>query len=529
MPALDQRCRSTQDQAFGKNLQSESPQSSDGILVIGLLIASFLFLYLHLFVPLFTPIWTGGDEIIFLHDASRMLDGQVLYRDFAQMTFPATDFVYLTAFKFFGLRMWIPNIFLMVLGVSLSCLSYFITRRIAPSRAALLAPLLFLTVVYRNRLDATHHWFSALATLAALAILTDRRTHLRLALAGALCGIAACFTQSLGFLILLAFGLFLYWEARRTSAPAKILIGKQLLLVSSFVLALGAGTFPFIHAVGWRAFIRSTLIFSFRYYPTLSGANDVQGYLGGVAGFLHWQRTPDLLGFVFIHVLLPLIYILVLVRYYRGSPQHTAQPWDALMLINLFGIFSLISVAAAPTWARLYYVSLPALILFVWFLEFATIRGRRFSKLLLGYSVILLLVLPLTKQLHHPAYLDLPTGRTAFLNREAYDRYRWAASHTHPSDFFFGGLFPDFYFILGLRNPGPVAFITPYEYTRPEEVQRLLEGLEQHDVKIILWAPALDLPSSPQSDHLPPLRLYIHQHYHVSSTFPEFQVWARND
>ena len=127
---------------------------------------------------------------------------------------------------------------------------------------------------------------------------------------------------------------------------------------------------------------------------------------------------------------------------------------------------------------------------------------------------------------------DLASGamsRTAFLNREAYDRYCWAASQTQPSDFFFGGLFPDFYFILQLRNPGPVAFITPYEYTRPEEVQALLAGLEQHHVKTLLWTPALDVPTSSQGDHLPPLRLYIRQHYHVSSTFPEYQVWTRND
>lgn len=529
MSALDQYLRPPQDRRFVEDRQPESSRSTDTALVAGLMIASFLFLYLHLFVPLFTPIWTGGDEIIFLHDASRMLDGQVLYRDFTQMTFPATDLLYFLAFKIFGLRMWIPNVFLIVLGVSLSYLSYFVAKRIVPGKTALLAPFLFLTLVYRNRLDATHHWFSALATLAALAILVDRRTHLRVALAGAFCGIAACFTQSTGFLVLLAFGLFLYWEARKSSTPAKPLIEKQLLLTTCFAVALAAGTLPSVQAVGWQAFIRSTLVFSLRYYPTLGGANNVHGYMAGLTGFLHWQRIPDLLGFILIHALLPLIYILFFVRDRRDATQHTPQPWDALMLINLVGVFSLLSVAAAPTWARLYYVSLPALILFVWFLRPEGPGGKIFSNLLLGYTTILLVVLPLAKQLHHPVYLDLPTGRTAFLNREAYDRYRWAASQTQPSDFFFGGLFPDFYFILQLRNPGPVAFITPDEYTRPEEVQALLAGLEQHHVKTLLWTPALDVPASSQGDHLPPLRLYIRQHYHVSSTFPEYQVWTRND
>ena len=528
MPGLDRHRRPPGDYRLAKGHQSVSSRSTDTTLVAGLIIASFLFLYFHLFVPPFTPIWTGGDEVIFLHDASRMLDGQVLYRDFAQMTFPATDALYFVAFKIFGLRMWIPNLFLVVLGVTLSYLSYFIASRIAPGATALLVPLLFLTLVYRNRLDATHHWFSALATLGALAVLVDGRTYLRVAVAGALCGIAASFTQSLGFLVLLAFGLSLYWQSRRSSSP-EALIKKQLLLVACFAVALSTGTLPFIHVIGWRAFIHSTLIFSLRYYPTLPGANNFQGYMAGLGGFLYWRRIPDLLGFVFIHALLPLIYILFLVRYYRVSPQRANERWDALMLINLVGIFSLLSVASAPTWARLYYVSLPALILFVWFLNFEGPSGKTFSKLLFGYTTILLVALPLVKQLHRPSYLDLPTGRTAFLNREAYDRYRWAASQTRPSDFFFGGLFPDFYFILKLRNPAPVAFITPYEYTRPEEVQAVLAGLEQHQVKTVLWASALDLSTSPQGDHLSPLRLYIREHYHISRTFPEYEVWSRND
>jgi hypothetical protein len=529
MRARNRYRHAPENDRFIDDRQPRPPGSIDATLTAGLIIASFLFLYFHLFIPPFTPIWTGGDEVIFLHDAARMLDGQVLYRDFAQMTFPATDLLYLAAFKIFGLQMWIPNMFLVLLGAGLSYLSYFITRRIAPGQTALLAPLLSLTMVFRNRLDATHHWFSALATLAALAILIDRRTQLRVALAGSLCGIAAAFTQSVGFLVLIALGLFLFWEARKFLIPAEALIKKQLLLVAGFAFVLGACILPSIHAIGWRAFIHSTLIFSLRYYPTLAGANNFQAYMAGLGGFLHWQRMPDLLGFIFVHALLPLIYILFLVRYHRDSSPHTAQPWDALMLINLVGVFSLLSVVAAPTWARLYYVSLPALILFVWFLRLEVPGGRVVSRLLLGYTTILLVALPLAKQLHHPSYLDLPTGRTAFLNRDAYDRYRWASSQTQPSDYFFGGLFPDFYFILKLRNPAPVAFITPYEYTRPEEVQAVVAGLEQHQVKTVLWALALDLPTSPQGDHLPPLRRYIREHYHVSSTFPEYQVWTRND
>jgi hypothetical protein len=509
--------------------QVSTVRTSDKALLAGLVLASFLFLYFHLFVSFSTPLWTGGDEIIFLADASRMLDGQVLYRDFAQMTFPATDLLYFSAFKVFGAQMWIPNILLLLVGVTLVCLSYFLGERLNLGKLALLPPLLFLSLVYRNRLDATHHWFSALATMAAVAVLITRRTLPRIATAGALCGVAASFTQSLGLLILMAFALFLYWEARRTSSPRKSLVTNVCSLVACFAFMVFAATCYFIWAAGFQKFIDNTVLFSIRYYPSYSGANSWQGYMVGVSEFLHWRRITDFAGFVLIHALLPLVYLLFFVRYRRDSAKQPAEPWDRLMFVNLVGIFSLLSVTAAPTWARLYYVSLPALILFAWFLKSEAKAGRVLSMILFASTSILLVALPVAKQLHHPDNLDLPTGRTAFLNKEAYDRYRWAASETRPGDYFFGGLFPDFYFILNLRNPGPVPFITPYDYTRPAEVQAVLDGLQKHQVKIVLWTPSLDAPENPQFDHLGPLRAYIRSHYHVAEDLPQFEVWFRND
>jgi hypothetical protein len=418
---------------------------------------------------------------------------------------------------------------LLLIGVGLAALSYFIARRINLGTIAFLPPLLFMTLVFRDRLDATHHWFSEAAILAAVAVLMDGRSNARVALAGALCGVAACFTQTLGFSVLVALAIFLFWESRRASKLVESMFAKQSLLAGCFAGVVLLVTYRFIQACGLHRFISSTLIFSLRYYSTYPGANSWQGYMAGIGEFLHWRQLPDLFGFLLIHALLPLMYILFFVRYRRDSATQTEQPWERLMLISLVGGFSLLSVVAAPTWARLYYVSLPALIVFAWILKCDGRVGQLFSRSLLAFSTALMAVLPLAKQLHDPAYLDLPVGRTAFLNRNAYDRYLWAASQMRSGDFFFGGLFPDFYFILNLRNPGPVAFITPYEYTRPEEVQALLAGLDQHQVRILLWTPMLDLPSNPQGDHLRPLRRYIRDHYHLSQTFPNYQAWARND
>lgn len=494
-----------------------------------LVAGSFLFLYLQLFIPLYTPIWTGGDAMIWLDDARRMLDGDVLYRDFVQITFPGTDLLYFIAFKIFGPQMWIANVMLIGVGVTLAWLGYRIARAVNLGKAALLPPLLFLTLVYRDRFDATHHWYSTLAIIAAVAVAIDRRSPRRVALAGALCGLSACFTQSAGFTALLAFAIFLYWEQRNTSTALRSLIQQEALLVaSSAVSVLALGSY-FVGRAGLARFVYCTLIFNLRYYGSFEGGSTWSGYMAGLSGFLHWQRIPGVFGFLLVHALLPLVYVIFFVRYHRRSKGVPAAHWDRLMLVNIVGLASFLSIAAAPTWARLYYVSLPALILLVWILQSEGKPGRFLSKALYVLALVLMVVFPVEKQLHSRAYLNLPSGHMAFLNQDAYDRYAWAVSQTHPSDFFFGGLYPDFYFLLDLRNPGPVPFITPYEYTRPGEVQAVLDGLEQHRVKIVLWTPSLDSPENPQGDHLAPLRAYIRRHYHVAKSLPEFEAWLRND
>jgi len=199
------------------------------------------------------------------------------------------------------------------------------------------------------------------------------------------------------------------------------------------------------------------------------------------------------------------------------------------MLVTFVGLALLLSVAGAPSWARLYYVVPPALLLFGWLLSVESQWQPIVARALTVATLALLVVLPVAKQLHRPAILNLPAGPTAFLNEDALERYRWVAGHTSPGDYFFGGFYADFYFPLDLRNPTPVPYVTAMQYTRPEEVQQVVAGLERDRVHAVLWAAALDMFDNPQGDNLAPLRAYLRAHYHGVQRFPEFDALFRND
>src|SRR5437764_8974520 len=87
----------------GTNVLEDHPSRSMAVLV---LVASAIFLYLQLFALPAIPRVATGDQSIYLNSAARIYEGQLIYRDYDQFTFPATDVLYLGLFKLFGVRAW---------------------------------------------------------------------------------------------------------------------------------------------------------------------------------------------------------------------------------------------------------------------------------------------------------------------------------------------------------------------------------------------------------------------------------------
>jgi hypothetical protein len=206
---------------------------------------------------------------------------------------------------------------------------------------------------------------------------------------------------------------------------------------------------------------------------------------------------------------------------------------DRLVLLNCVGLFLFLGVLPAPNFFRLFPSSPPALILVVWLLT----RTRGHRKILLYglwvFAILLVLTEPWANQRSWHGYLDLPVGRTAFLSKEQYKKYDWMLHHTQPSEYIFdASRLPGLYFPLDLRNPAKVPFLTTTDYTRPEQVQDVLDSLDARGVRLINWSASMDRPEDPSDagDHLGPLRAYLRAHYHVVHTFADGdQVWERTN
>lgn len=458
-----------------------------------------------------TPIaGTDNDQSLYIHNAMRMLDGQVIYRDFFQFTPPGTELVYLVLLRLFGVRAWIPNALLIGLGLSLIWLCVFISQKVLDGRAAYIPALCFLTLAFHYHLDASHHWFSVLAIIASAALIVTKRSLTRLAGAGALCALASFFTQPRGVLVLVGIALFLWWEHRIGMQPNGPLWQSETVLASAFITATAVLNLYFVWAAGWRRFLWCTVTFGIRYYPAESDLNSWHAYMAYIPRMPYLRHVPNP-AWLFLHALLPLVYLLFFARFWQESKKKPEQPWGRLMLLNLMGFFLFVGIAPAPVYWRLCVVSLPAFIILVWFVNSPARLHTLARQVLWACMVAAMMGFVWHDLTRWRAYLVTPTGRAAFLDSPSFQEFRWLAAHTRPSAPLFD-CSGQSYFLLNLRSPAMVSFLSGTDYLRPEQVRDLVESLEKKRVPIVLWCSDLDFGLRPD-DHLGPLRDYLHTHY----------------
>lgn len=516
------RSRSVQATGVIMRLDHLRPRMDWAILTM--LVGVAMFLYLNLFALPNTPFLQAGDQVYFWVFAQRMSYGEHVYRDFLQFTPPGTDLLYLILLKLFGNRIWLPNITDIALGVALCWVCFRVARQIMEYRLALLATFVFLVLVYGGALNGTHHWFSMLAIMCATAIAMQGAGGARIAAVGALSALASFFTQTHGLFATAGFAVFLIAEETLTKGNWRKLVSHLVLLFAVFAVVLAALTAYFAFMVGLKQLWYFQVTYARKYLAF--GQHPLFLGLGVVPT---WRSLPIVAQRVFIYLALPMTYGFVLVCCWRKRRDPTFRNRRELMLLCLIGLLLLIEVTFSPSYLRLYAVSMPGIILLVWIIS----RGGRIGRYAVGLAWVGVVGLGLQQTLwrhHHPSVVaDLPTGRVAAAPQVC-EKLVWVMQHTQPGQFFFQGTWPGVYFPLELRNPVFLSEITGYESTRPQDVQRSIQELEQKQVRYVLWTEYNDHadPNYPSAYHLAPLRAYLHDRYQRVQVFSDQdEIWER--
>jgi hypothetical protein len=488
------------------------------VFVLQFITVALIFLYLRTFLLPATPFLTFGDEAQHYLNALRMLRGQLPFRDFFIFIFPGTDLMYAGFIRVLGVHQWIMQVILIILGLLLSVIVLWVSSSVLHGRSGMLPGILFLVFDFNNVLDGNHHWWSVLFVMAATGVLLGGRSRERIFVVGVLCGVATIFTQTHGMFSLIAFACFLLW----TSCSKSVFVRELSLLFLGF----GAVAIP---AVGYLATLLGfrLMIYWLIYYPLVyfSIAGDTPLVFFKLPTFHGFKDLLGLFPYLVIHVLVPLVYLLCIFRVFRERKELDPQTRSNILVLVLVGLALFASIVRAPTFLRLCVVAPPAMILCVWLLDR---NNRLFSGMntaLWVVALVVLICLPISRQLHHGPIADLPTGHVAFINSRQYERTLWLAQHTHSGESFFDE--PTVAVALSLESPGPIDYIRPNGFTRPEHVHSLLQSMTAHRTRYVFLYSELKEPVQPK-DTLGPFWHYLADNYHLAKTVTGGEIWERN-
>ncbi len=244
----------------------------------------FVFLYIHLFLLPNTPIYYEMDHVALLNDAKRMMDGDVIYKDFFEFTFPGSHSLYFLFLSIFGAKYWVANFLILLHGMASAVLCLAISRRLMGTGFySYLPAAIYMFFGFRwFGVDGEHRMFSPVLACAAVFILLGKLSYGRIAHAGLACALSSFFTQQRGILAVAAVGVFLFIEIALIRREWGRFFKSAIILSLSCFVSLFLMLLPFLIAAGADLFYESTFLF-------LSNdgqdpeTNSLQSYLGTLA------------------------------------------------------------------------------------------------------------------------------------------------------------------------------------------------------------------------------------------------------
>jgi Dolichyl-phosphate-mannose-protein mannosyltransferase len=251
--------------------RTASPEQSSFERYIALIVFFLSFLYLCLFRR-----YSGvdPDEGIILQGAQRILDGQVLYRDFFSFFTPGSYYFIALVFRIFGDSYLVAHTALAFLGAALSPITYLLARRVCSRQTSLLVTALMTLTAVPWRFLIIHNWdstfWASLALYCAVRLLESPTVKWAFA-AATFVSLTALFEQSKGAGLLLGLGTGFVIIAF-SSMERKCLSRNQLLAIALGLL------WPFlITAIYFAAHDSLTTMLASWFWPLqhYSGANRV--------------------------------------------------------------------------------------------------------------------------------------------------------------------------------------------------------------------------------------------------------------
>lgn len=500
--------------------------------------------------------------------ALRLMQGEVIYRDFFTVVTPGSYYTVAWLFQLFGAELMVLRWAVLALGLGILLAALAAGRQIMSWPFAAAGALM--TTVWGWFLVAPnfYSWQAAFLTLAALLC------YLRFAatggaawivLAGVVAGLTALVKQNVGVYaaaaLLLTIWASMAFDARanvrgRLAASARLAVGVAIPIVPTllYLLAIGAGPYLYESWV-YYPLVKYPPRFAVPYpafYPLLPEqglttlSEVIPAWLAGripePAVYELWIRLVLYLPVV-VYPLALAVLIALAIRFRRRGDGAQARHGHALLAVSLVGALTLLQAWPRADVTHILFGIQPTFVLLAYLLfglwtVMAKITGPRAAV----HGVALALALaPLALLLwngyqrtrweyqNYVAVLKMDRGRNIFASPIEAERINkmtsFIVSSTAPDDpIFVVPWATGFYFLTDRANPTRTDFML---FEDPEAYPCILSRLERNPPKYVIYGYVWDVDGRHFRDYARPIDEYIRSRYVLEDSVDGYEAWKR--
>jgi 4-amino-4-deoxy-L-arabinose transferase-like glycosyltransferase len=526
------------------------PEQSRPERYIALLIFVLSFFYLCIFRR-----YSGidPDEGIILQGAQRILEGQVLYRDFFSFFTPGSYYFFALIFRVFGDSYLVAHTALAFVGAAFSPVLYLLARRVCSRQTSLLVTGLMMVTAVPWRFVVIHNWdstlWACLALYCAVRLLESPAVNWAFSTA-TFTSLTALFEQSKGAGLLLGLGIgFLIISLSRKER--KLFTRRELIAV-----AIGL-CWPFLITAIYFATHDSLMNMLASWFWPLqhyTGANHVpyayDNLTGQARDRIFGTASPGLRLFAMLIFsartwipYVPIIAFALLVRMtFRGwRPNSIGPEWGYYVLVSatISGLLLSIVVARAD---YLHFIYLHPIFFLVvaWLLDGRGIRHPVFARIapIIGFCLSMSLLAMAAQTLFSSrGNYRIPTHRGMITMPRPDNVIAYVQAHVSPGERIL--VYPynsTYYYLTQTYSATRFDFYQPGMHTE-QQLQEMLAEFSAHPTRVVLYEPTFidhlreAWPNTPPSAFVrDAMAEYILRQYRSCATLsPEILFMMRND
>ncbi len=503
------------------------------------------FLYLCIFRR---ATWVDLDEGILLQGAQRILDGQVLYRDFFSFFTPGSYYLLALIFRVFGDSYLVAHTWIAVIGAAFSPITYLLSRRACGRQTSLLVTALVATTAVPMRFIVLHNWdstlWACLALYCAVRLLETAGTGWAF-MAASFTSLTGMFEQSKGAGLLAGLGLgFLIIALHR---QRNIFTRRNVL---SIALGLAWPVLIVVFYFGAQHALREMLASWFWPLHHYSAANHVPYGFGNLPEETEYKLFHE--GSLFRQLVvrlvfsprtwipyLPLFGVALLIRLVvpRWRRISLGSEWAYYVLICsvIVGLLPTV-IAVRADYIHFLFLQPIFLLLLAWALDGKNIRSPFTARLApaLGFCLCLSLFAmgaqALTFQGTSKVRVESRRGTLFMAKKDMVIDF--VQSHIDPGErVLFYPYMATYYYLTDTYSPTRFEFNQPGMHS-PEQVQEMLREFSAHPTKFVLYEPAFPdhihdaWPNTPASALArDPMADYIAKEYRPCGTVTSNNDW----